>query len=131
MGSHVTPDKLDKEYAYAVRYLYGNEGNGHGFRPYSCVRMIMSEPPNERDGKIHGCPFKTMNEDQLNAMLRRMGLKGEALRECVCLGPGQPTQPSSHPSHQLWCSRATLSSPPPTAPLPQTVRVETLPPGTT
>ena len=54
MGSHVTPDKFDKEYAYAVRYLYGKEGNGHGFRPFSCVRMIMGEPPNERDGKIHG-----------------------------------------------------------------------------
>jgi DNA primase large subunit len=92
MGSHVTPEKFDKEYAYAVRYLYGKEGNGHGFKPFSCVRMIMGEPPNERDGKIHGCPFKTMNEDQLNAMLRRLGVTGTALRESVAAAKGEHFQ---------------------------------------
>ena len=37
-GSHVSPDKFDKEDAYALRFLYGNEGHGHGFRAYpACV----------------------------------------------------------------------------------------------
>ena len=127
-GSHVTPDKFDKEYAYAVRYLYGKEGNGHGFRPFSCVRMIMGEPPNERDGKIHGdtslffppaqrcfirdsiklsfgfvvlcvgCPFKTMNEDQLNAMLRRLGVTGTPLKESLQLAKSEDFQIACHKS---------------------------------
>ena len=92
LGSHVSPDKFDKEYAYAVRYLYGKEGNGHGFRPFSCVRMIMSEPPNERDGKVHGCPFKTMNEDQIAAMLRRLGVTGTNLRESAQLAKDEHFQ---------------------------------------
>ena len=79
-GSHVTPEKFEKEYAYAVRYLYGKEGNGHGYKPYTCMRMIMGEPPNERDGKIHGCPFKTMSEDQLTLMLRKLGISGTDLK---------------------------------------------------
>jgi DNA primase large subunit len=98
MGSHVTPEKFDKEYAYAVRYLYGKEGNGHGFKPFSCVRMIMGEPPNERDGKVHGCPFKTMNEDQLHAMLRRLGVTGTPLRESVEAAKGEHFQIACHKS---------------------------------
>ena len=47
------------------------------------MRMIMGEPPNERDGKIHGCPMKTMNEEQLTVMLRRMGITGNDLRDTV------------------------------------------------
>eukprot|EP01052_Picozoa_sp_SAG31_P019108 SAG31_NODE_1382_length_8579_cov_25.152830_4_plen_63_part_00 len=43
----------------------------------------MGEPPNERDGKIHGCPFKTMTEDQLTVMLRRMGITGSELQQTV------------------------------------------------
>ena len=86
VGSHVTPDKFDKEYAYGVRYNYGKEGSGKGFSPFSCMRVIMSEPPNERDGKVHGCPFKSFGEDQLAAMMRQMGIKdGPKLKEILKL----------------------------------------------
>jgi len=91
-GSHVTPEKFDKEYSYALRYLYGKEGNGHGYKPYTCMRLIMGEPANEKIGVVHGCPFKILTEDQLTLMLRKLGVTDAPLRETVELAKGEHFQ---------------------------------------
>ena len=45
-----------------------------------------------------GCPFKTMNEDQLNAMLRRLGVTGTPLKESLQLAKNEDFQIACHKS---------------------------------
>ena len=37
-------DSFDKKYAYNVRYNYGKEGRKSEYTPYSCIKIISSQP---------------------------------------------------------------------------------------
>ena len=37
-------DQFEKKYAYNVRYNYGREGRKSDYTPYSCLKVISSQP---------------------------------------------------------------------------------------
>jgi DNA primase large subunit len=63
---HYTPEKFEKEYAYAVRHAYGKEGKRVDYTPHTCMKCISSNPG---AGEHHGCPYKTFGEEGLRAAL--------------------------------------------------------------
>ncbi|KAJ3414082.1 hypothetical protein HDV05_007116 [Chytridiales sp. JEL 0842] len=78
----ITDDKFQKEYAYNIRYNYGQEGSRKDYAPYSCLKIITSNHPSA--GDHHGCPFRHAGPDQLRAMMVKSGAPessvGEVLR---------------------------------------------------
>ncbi|KAI9218840.1 eukaryotic and archaeal DNA primase, large subunit-domain-containing protein [Blastocladiella britannica] len=68
---HMTDDQFQKNHAYNIRHNYGLEGKRANYAPFSCVRIITSNPP--AHGDHHGCPFKHFNADNLRAMVTHAG----------------------------------------------------------
>ncbi|KAJ3248611.1 DNA primase large subunit [Chytriomyces hyalinus] len=70
-------DKFDKEYAYNIRFNYGKEGSRKDYAPYSCSKIIMSNPPSA--GDHHGCPFRHSPPDALRSMVAKVAGEGVAV----------------------------------------------------
>uniref|UniRef100_G1NM85 DNA primase large subunit C-terminal domain-containing protein n=1 Tax=Meleagris gallopavo TaxID=9103 RepID=G1NM85_MELGA len=64
----VDADKFDKGYAYSIRHNYGKEGKRTDYTPYSCMKIIMSNPPSQ--GDYHGCPFRHSDPELLKQKLQ-------------------------------------------------------------
>jgi DNA primase large subunit len=60
-------ERFEKDYAYSVRYNYGQEGKRVNFTPYSCYKI--QNLKSQSVGETHGCPFKTMSNDKLKEFL--------------------------------------------------------------
>ncbi|KAJ6219999.1 hypothetical protein RDWZM_005811 [Blomia tropicalis] len=69
------PEKFQKEYSYAIRYIYGREGKRVQLSAYSCQKIINGCAPGPSD--THGCPFKHFDTKHLKAMLVRYGISDE------------------------------------------------------
>ncbi|KAI9331903.1 eukaryotic and archaeal DNA primase, large subunit-domain-containing protein [Pilaira anomala] len=67
--SNISDDKFQKQYAYNVRYNYGLEGKRVNYSPYSCSKIITSNPPSSGDN--HGCPFRHFSLTNLETRLAR------------------------------------------------------------
>lgn len=61
-------DKFDKAYAYSVRHMFGKEGKRTDYTPYSCMKVILSNPPSQ--GDYHGCPFRHSDPELLKQKLQ-------------------------------------------------------------
>uniref|UniRef100_A0A803TCG0 DNA primase large subunit n=1 Tax=Anolis carolinensis TaxID=28377 RepID=A0A803TCG0_ANOCA len=61
-------DKFDKGYAYNIRHSYGKEGKRTDYTPFSCMKIIMSNPPGQ--GDYHGCPFRHSDPELLKQKLQ-------------------------------------------------------------
>lgn len=64
----VDADKFDKAYAYSVRHMFGKEGKRTDYTPYSCMKVILSNPPSQ--GDYHGCPFRHSDPELLKQKLQ-------------------------------------------------------------
>lgn len=64
----VDADKFDKAYAYNVRHMFGKEGKRTDYTPYSCMKVILSNPPSQ--GDHHGCPFRHSDPELLKQKLQ-------------------------------------------------------------
>ncbi|KFO81226.1 DNA primase large subunit, partial [Cuculus canorus] len=64
----VDAEKFDKGYAYSIRHNYGKEGKRTDYTPYSCMKIIMSNPPSQ--GDYHGCPFRHCDPELLKQKLQ-------------------------------------------------------------
>jgi DNA primase large subunit len=51
------PDQFNKEYAYAIRHNYGQEGKRTNYTPLPCAAIIAMAQPANAD-EHHGCPFR-------------------------------------------------------------------------
>ncbi|KAK4825191.1 hypothetical protein QYF61_024671, partial [Mycteria americana] len=60
--------RFDKGYAYSIRHNYGKEGKRTDYTPYSCMKIIMSNPPSQ--GDYHGCPFRHSDPELLKQKLQ-------------------------------------------------------------
>ncbi|CAM9128454.1 unnamed protein product [Ectocarpus sp. 12 AP-2014] len=63
-------DQFQKQYAYNVRHMYGKEGKRTNYTPYSCLKIIMGNPP--AAGDHHGCPYRHYDEDHLSSLLSQV-----------------------------------------------------------
>lgn len=76
----VGAERFDKEYAYGIRHNYGREGKRTDYTPYSCQKIISSNPS---VGDHHGCPYRHFSEENLRAALSRMGLSSNAMEDVM------------------------------------------------
>ncbi|KAI9483560.1 MAG: eukaryotic and archaeal DNA primase, large subunit-domain-containing protein [Benjaminiella poitrasii] len=79
--SNITDDKFRKDYSYNIRYNYGLEGKRVNYKPYSCMKIITSNPPSV--GEHHGCPFRHFSSGNLEARLRKDGINGNHVQEIL------------------------------------------------
>lgn len=64
----VDADKFDKAYAYGIRHMFGKEGKRADYTPFSCMKVILSNPPSQ--GDHHGCPFRHSDPELLKQKLQ-------------------------------------------------------------
>jgi len=91
----ISEDQFNKSYAYNIRHNYGKEGKHTDYSPYSCVKIIMTNPPSV--GDHHGCPFRHASLDTLSKMLKQAGIKENRIPDiCSYVKEGH---------YQLACTR--------------------------
>ncbi|KAL5552638.1 hypothetical protein UlMin_040039 [Ulmus minor] len=73
-------ERFDKEYSYNIRHNYGKEGKRTDYTPYSCQKIITSTPS---VGDHHGCPYRHFSEENLRAVLSKMGVKNRAVEDVM------------------------------------------------
>lgn len=77
-------EKFAKNYAYNIRHNYGKEGNrkddGKGYSAYSCAKIIGGDYAADDHA---GCPFKLMDEENLDRRLRSIGLNPRQSEEII------------------------------------------------
>lgn len=88
-------DQFTKSYAYSLRHMYGKEGARKNYTPYSCLKIILGNPP--EPGAHHGCPYKHSGDAQLASMLTSQKLGMSEVKEIVALAKGG--------SYQLACQK--------------------------
>ncbi|XP_076831502.1 DNA primase large subunit [Brachyhypopomus gauderio] len=64
----VDAEKFDKAYAYSIRHMFGKEGKRTDYTPYSCMKVVLSNPPSQ--GDYHGCPFRHSDPELLKQKLQ-------------------------------------------------------------
>uniref|UniRef100_A0AAY4DXL0 DNA primase large subunit n=1 Tax=Denticeps clupeoides TaxID=299321 RepID=A0AAY4DXL0_9TELE len=86
----VDADKFDKAYAYSVRHMFGKEGKRTDYTPYSCMKVILSNPPSQ--GDYHGCPFRHSDPELLKQKLQSYKLSPSAINQILELVKGMHYQ---------------------------------------
>lgn len=76
----MTVERWEKEHAYNIRHNYGMEGSRISYSPPSCSKIISEKPGPE---EFHGCPYATLDEQQLRGMLASLNLSSEKVSEVV------------------------------------------------
>ncbi|XP_074778598.1 DNA primase large subunit isoform X2 [Athene noctua] len=82
----VDADKFDKGYAYSIRHSYGKEGKRTDYTPYSCMKIIMSNPPSQ--GDYHGCPFRHSDPELLKQKLQSYKIPPSGITQILELVKG-------------------------------------------
>ncbi|XP_064268316.1 DNA primase large subunit isoform X2 [Passer domesticus] len=86
----VDADKFDKGYAYSIRHNYGQEGKRTDYTPYSCMKIIMSNPPSQ--GDYHGCPFRHSDPELLKQKLQSYKIPPSGIAQVLELVKGMHYQ---------------------------------------
>ncbi|NWV34788.1 PRI2 primase, partial [Grantiella picta] len=86
----VDADKFDKGYAYSIRHNYGKEGKRTDYTPYSCMKIIMSNPPSQ--GDYHGCPFRHSDPELLKQKLQSYKIPPSGVTQILELVKGMHYQ---------------------------------------
>uniref|UniRef100_A0A8D0GM50 DNA primase large subunit n=1 Tax=Sphenodon punctatus TaxID=8508 RepID=A0A8D0GM50_SPHPU len=86
----VDADKFDKGYAYSIRHNYGKEGKRTDYTPYSCMKIILSNPPSQ--GDYHGCPFRHSDPELLKQKLQSYKISPTGITQVLDLVKGMHYQ---------------------------------------
>ncbi|KTF77004.1 hypothetical protein cypCar_00009779 [Cyprinus carpio] len=86
----VDADKFDKAYAYSVRHMFGKEGKRTDYTPYSCMKVILSNPPSQ--GDYHGCPFRHSDPELLKQKLQNYKVSPSGTNQILELVKGMHYQ---------------------------------------
>ncbi|XP_034041058.1 DNA primase large subunit [Thalassophryne amazonica] len=86
----VDADKFDKAYAYSIRHMYGKEGKRADYTPYSCMKVILSNPPSQ--GDHHGCPFRHSDPELLKQKLQHYKVSASGISQILELVKGMHYQ---------------------------------------
>ncbi|KAJ7341219.1 hypothetical protein JRQ81_005074 [Phrynocephalus forsythii] len=86
----IDADKFDKGYAYSIRHNYGKEGKRTDYTPYSCMKIIMSNPPGQ--GDYHGCPFRHSDPELLKQKLQSYKIPPTGISQILDLVKGMHYQ---------------------------------------
>jgi len=97
--SRIAPEKFDKEYAYNIRHNYGLEGRKADYTPYSCVKIIESQPAADKE---HGCPYRHFSRERLLSTLMKHGLENHEVEDIINEVDGQRW---GHACHKYFMAR--------------------------
>ncbi|KAG7230170.1 hypothetical protein INR49_009890 [Caranx melampygus] len=86
----VDADKFDKAYAYSIRHMFGKEGKRTDYTPYSCMKVILSNPPSQ--GDHHGCPFRHSDPELLKQKLQFYKVSPSGINQILELVKGMHYQ---------------------------------------
>ncbi|XP_069000175.1 DNA primase large subunit [Embiotoca jacksoni] len=86
----VDADKFDKAYAYSIRHMFGKEGKRTDYTPYSCMKVILSNPPSQ--GDHHGCPFRHSDPELLKQKLQVYKVSPSGINQILELVEGMHYQ---------------------------------------
>ncbi|XP_042552885.1 DNA primase large subunit [Dipodomys spectabilis] len=84
------PDKFDKGYSYNIRHSYGKEGKRTDYTPFSCMKIILTNPPGQ--GDYHGCPFRHSDPELLKQKLQSYKISPAGISEILDLVKGSHYQ---------------------------------------
>ncbi|XP_068137529.1 DNA primase large subunit [Hyperolius riggenbachi] len=86
----IDSEKFDKGYAYSIRHNYGKEGKRVDYTPYSCMKIILSNPPSQ--GDYHGCPFRHSDPELLKQKLQSFKISSTGINQILDLVKGMHFQ---------------------------------------
>ncbi|XP_073425508.1 DNA primase large subunit isoform X2 [Dendrobates tinctorius] len=86
----VDSEKFDKSYSYSIRHNYGKEGKRTDYTPYSCMKIILSNPPSQ--GDYHGCPFRHSDPELLKQKLQSFKVSAAGINQILDLVKGMHFQ---------------------------------------
>ncbi|KAG9493763.1 hypothetical protein GDO78_001570 [Eleutherodactylus coqui] len=86
----VDSEKFDKTYSYSIRHNYGKEGKRTDYTPYSCMKIILSNPPSQ--GDYHGCPFRHSDPELLKQKLQSFKVSSTGINQILDLVKGMHFQ---------------------------------------
>ncbi|CAM4641855.1 DNA primase large subunit isoform X1 [Lepidochelys kempii] len=95
----VDADKFDKGYAYSIRHNYGKEGKRTDYTPFSCMKIILSNPPSQ--GDYHGCPFRHSDPELLKQKLQSYKIPPTGITQVLELVKGMHYQLACQKYFQL------------------------------
>lgn len=80
------PDKFDKGYSYNIRHSFGKEGKRTDYTPFSCLKIILNNPPGQ--GDYHGCPFRHSDPELLKQKLQSYKISPGGISQILDLVKG-------------------------------------------
>ncbi|XP_043543379.1 DNA primase large subunit [Chiloscyllium plagiosum] len=83
-------DSFDKLYAYNIRHSFGKEGKRTDYTPFSCMKIILSNPPSQ--GDYHGCPFRHSDLELLKQKLQTYKIPPAGIAQILDLVKGMHYQ---------------------------------------
>ncbi|KAM6185845.1 DNA primase large subunit isoform 2-T2 [Rhynchocyon petersi] len=79
-------DKFDKGYSYNIRHSFGKEGKRTDYTPFSCLKIILTNPPGQ--GDYHGCPFRHSDPELLKQKLQAYKISPGGISQILDLVKG-------------------------------------------
>ncbi|XP_021085987.1 DNA primase large subunit isoform X2 [Mesocricetus auratus] len=79
-------DSFDKGYSYNIRHSFGKEGKRTDYTPFSCMKIILTNPPSQ--GDYHGCPFRHSDTDLLKQKMQSYKIPASGINQILDLVKG-------------------------------------------
>jgi len=78
----MTSEQFSKGYSYSIRHMHGKEGKRASYTPYSCMKIIIGNPP-QSGVEHHGCPYKHYDDGNLSALLTKLKVGSSSDRDSI------------------------------------------------